>query len=37
MIMNKKSDKKWKSSYTWVLILNTLYIVIFYIIMQIYA
>lgn len=30
------SDKIWQKSYTWVIVLNALYIIIFYLIMKIW-
>ena len=35
--MEFKKGQNWKTNYTWVLIANALYIVIFYLIMQLYS
>ncbi|RKT00612.1 hypothetical protein C8C88_2444 [Flavobacterium sp. 123] len=35
--METKKIKTWKKSYTWVLVANVIYILIFYVIMQLYS
>ncbi len=35
--MSEKNSSGWKRSYTWVLLSNMLYILIFYFLMQIYS
>ncbi|CAA9203436.1 hypothetical protein FLA105534_04633 [Flavobacterium bizetiae] len=35
--MEAKKTKKWKKSYTYVLVANAIYIVIFFLIMQLYS
>jgi hypothetical protein len=35
--MEAKKIKTWKKSYTWVLAVNAIYILIFYLIMQLYS
>ncbi|CAC9977060.1 hypothetical protein J2Y38_003625 [Flavobacterium sp. 2755] len=35
--MEAKKTKKWKKSYTYVLVANLIYIVIFFLIMQFYS
>lgn len=35
--METKKNKIWKKNYTWVLIMNAIYILIFYLIMKLYS
>lgn len=35
--METKKIKNWKKNYTWVLIMNAIYILIFYLIMKLYS
>jgi hypothetical protein len=35
--MGLKKEKNWKINYTWVLIANAIYIMIFYLIMKLYS
>ena len=35
--METKKTKTWKKSYTWVLVANAIYILVFYLIMQLYS
>ena len=35
--METKKEKKWKKSYTYVLVANAVYIIIFLLIMQLYS
>lgn len=35
--MGLKKEKKWKTDYTWVLIANAIYILVFYLIMKLYS
>jgi len=35
--METKKTKNWKKNYTWVLVANAIYILIFYLIMKLYS
>ncbi|SHL79044.1 hypothetical protein SAMN05443543_10522 [Flavobacterium flevense] len=35
--MGLKKEKNWKANYTWVLIANAVYILVFYLIMKLYS